>query len=142
MTIPVMVISWSMSWGFSSLKLAVLSALYDQTRIWWSEFRVRELGEVQLVDGHVQDGDDLLGVADQLTVEALVVLLDVAHVDVEEGLQDGVDLLQPLQVEGLVGVDPLKHLVISELLVHEGGDELAELAELPELAELEAYAPK
>ena len=35
MTVPVMVISWSMSWGFSSLKLAVLSALYGLTWIWW-----------------------------------------------------------------------------------------------------------
>ena len=35
MTILVMVISWSMSWGFSSLKLAVLSALYGLTWIWW-----------------------------------------------------------------------------------------------------------
>ena len=77
MTIPVMVISWSMSWGFSSLMLAVLSALYGLTWIWWGEFRIRELCEIQLVDGHVKDRDDLLRVADQLTVESLVVFTSV-----------------------------------------------------------------
>ena len=36
----------------------------------------------QFIDGHVQGGDHLLGVADHLPVEVLVELLDVRGIDV------------------------------------------------------------
>jgi hypothetical protein len=40
--------------------------------------------EEGLVDGHVQGGNDLLGVAHQLTVQIFIELLNVAAVDVQE----------------------------------------------------------
>ena len=58
------------------------------------EHRARVLLEEEVVDGHVQGGDDLLRVADQLTVEVPVELLDVAGVDVQVGAAKGVDLIQ------------------------------------------------
>ena len=57
-----------------------------------AEHGVGVLLEEELVDAHVKGGDDFLRVADQLPVEVLVELPDVAGVHVEVGRAQGLDL--------------------------------------------------
>jgi hypothetical protein len=54
--------------------------------------RVLVLFKEKLVDGHVQNGDDLLRVADELPVEGLVKVPHVTGVHVKVGRAKGLDL--------------------------------------------------
>jgi len=91
------------------------------------QLRLGKLLEEHLVDGHVEGGDDLLGVADELAVQILVELVDVAAVHVEEGILEDVDLGQTLEVVGLLGVEALEALLVCHGDVHEGVDKALEL---------------
>ena len=53
---------------------------------------VRILLKEKLIHRHVQGRDHLLGIADQLTVQILVKLLDVGRVDVQERSAQRIDL--------------------------------------------------
>ena len=81
----------------------------------------------QLVDRHVQCRYDLLRVADELPVQVLVKRLYVAAVDVEEGVLQRCNLVQPLLVDWFVRVHSIPPLVLSRILVDEGVDKLLEL---------------
>jgi hypothetical protein len=69
-----------------------------------------------------------LGIADELAVQVLVELVDVAAVHVEEGILEDVDLGEALEVVGFAGVEALEALLVRHGDVHEGVDETFELA--------------